>query len=375
MGLEWWIFADEQDATRAMSAQGDLRQAIQLMQDGDVAPAVDMLERLLAGDALDNKGRAAACVWLAEARADRAFKIRCLEQALEYDPDNRQIRQGLQQLLAAPPALGGAGPRAELDAPPAVVGIVGGLNGPASGVFVDKAGTVATTAYAVGGAEAVTVMLDAARHTPGMVVRRYPSHDLALIETSLRSQRKPSAAPASVIGPDMSFIALAYGGVKLRGALGQLSRSSAPHWLRTIIPPVQLPDAGGNPLYDENGQLLGLLTRNVDGAGNALAIKFSHIFALAEKAARERKLMPDSGYCRRCGARTRSRLFGGAHCETCGAALPGAPTAPPQAEGLAALYGENASGPCPNCGARVGDYERRCLRCGHAVGGGALAGV
>ena len=57
-----------------MDARAELRQAIELMQDGRVAQAVDLLNRLLGSSALDEKGRAAAYVWLAEAREDSAFK-------------------------------------------------------------------------------------------------------------------------------------------------------------------------------------------------------------------------------------------------------------------------------------------------------------
>ena len=128
--------------TKSMNAQIKLQQAIELMQDGQVAPAVDLLNRLVAGGELDAKGRAAAYVWLAESRDDGAFKIRCLEQALKHDPNNQQIRQGWQQLMAAPPsprpAAGPALRRAEMIETPAVVGILGGLNGPASGVFIAK---------------------------------------------------------------------------------------------------------------------------------------------------------------------------------------------------------------------------------------------
>ena len=81
-----------------------------------------------------------------------------------------------------------------------------------------------------------------------------------------------------------------------------------------------MPDAGGNPLYDENGQLLGLLTHNVDGVGNALAARFSHLASLAEQLQRDRQLMPESRYCAVCGSLSRAALFGGGHCETCGAA-------------------------------------------------------
>ena len=80
-------------------------------------------------------------------------------------------------------------------------------------------------------------------------------------------------------------------------------------------PPVQLPDSGGNPLLDENGQLLALLTRNVDCAGKALALKMSHIISLAAQLKRDQQLMPDSDYCAACGGRARSQLYGGEHCE------------------------------------------------------------
>ena len=370
--------------TESMNAQSDLRQAIELMQDGKVGPAVDLLKRLIAGDELDEKGRAAALVWLAESRDNGEFKIRCLEQALKHDPNNQQIRQGLQQVLAAPPppsrrpAAGPALRRAKLEEMPAVVGILGGMNGAASGVFINDTGMIATTSYAIGGARRATVMLDDKRHLPGTVVRRFPSHDLALIKTALRPAEKPTVAPPSTIAEGTAFVALGYGGLKLRGLLGRFNSRRTQHWLRTSIPPAQMPDAGGNPLVDENGQLLALLTRNVDGAGKALAIKMSHIASLAAQMRRDRQLMPDSDYCAACGGRARARLYGGKHCETCGAALGGdvaESAAPPQVDKLAALLGENSARPCRRCGARVGEYDGRCLRCGQAMAVAAAEGL
>ena len=171
-----------------------------------------MLNRLVGSDGLDEKGRAAAYVWLAESRDDGAFKIRCLEQALAHEPENQQIRQGLEQLLAAgpkplqkPAMPAPAGHATELHQTPLVVGIVGGLNGLASGVFVNSAGLLATTSYAVGSAERVTVTLDAKRHLAGTIVRRFPLHDLALVETQMRLARKPSVAPPAMIADHSSF--------------------------------------------------------------------------------------------------------------------------------------------------------------------------
>lgn len=363
-----------------MSAQNELRQAIELMQDGQAAPAADLLNRLVECAELDGKGRAAAYVWLAESREDRAFKIRCLERALEQDPENQQIRQGLHQLMAARPqpgqlpAMGADRGRDALDEAPPVIGIVGGLNGPASGVLVDDGGLIATTSYAVGGVERVTVTLDAQRHLAGDVVRRFPLHDLALVETPLRSARATAAAPPSMIAENSPFLALGYGGARLRGVLVQLNARQARHWLRTTIPPAQMPDAGGNPLYDDDGQLLGLLTRNVDGAGNALAIKMSPVLALTSQLRRDRRLMPDARYCGACGALTQAQLFGGHHCETCGAAQRNDGDYPRQADKLAALYGEDENHPCSHCGARAGAYEDRCQRCGRSVARNVVAG-
>lgn len=363
-----------------MSAQNELRQAIELMQDGQAAPAVDLLNRLVECAELDGKGRAAAYVWLAESRQDNAFKICCLERALEQDPDNRQIQQGLQQLIAARPqpdqlpAMGADRQRAALEEAPPVIGVVGGLNGPASGVFVDDGGLIATTSYAIGSAERVTVTLDAGRHLAGEVVRRFPTHDLALIDVPLQTARGPASAPASMIAENSAFIALGYGGARLRGAFAQHNSRRARHWLRTTIPPVQMPDAGGNPLFDDKGQLLGLLTRNVDNAGNVVALKMSQVLALTSQWRRDRRLMPDARCCVACGALTRARLFGGGHCETCGAAQQGDSDFPRQADKLAALYGEDDGPPCPHCGARVGAYEDRCLRCGRSVARGAVIG-
>ncbi|MCY4061222.1 MAG: serine protease [Chloroflexi bacterium] len=362
-----------------MSAQNELRQAIELMQDGQAVPAVDLLNRLVESAELDGKGRAAAYVWLAESREDSGFKIRCLERALEQDPDNRQIRQGLQQLIAARaqpsqlPAMGAERNRVELREAPPVIGIVGGLNGMASGVFVDGRGLIATTSYAIGSIERVTVTLDAQRRLAGEVVRRLPTHDLALVDAPLRIARVTAAAPASMIVENTAFIALGYGGARLRGALAQFNSRRARQWLRTTIPPVQMPDAGGNPLYDDNGQLLGLLTRNVDGAGNTLALNMSQVLALTSQWKRDRRLMPDACYCVACGSLTRAPLFGGSHCETCGAAQPIDNAFPRQIDKLAALYGAGDGAPCPHCDAQVGAYNDRCLRCGHKMARGESA--
>lgn len=355
-------------------AQDELRRAIQMMQDGRVEEASAMLHRLVDEPTLDAKARAAACVWLAEAREDREYKRRCLERALEYEPDNAQIRQGLNQLLAQPvqPARLPMPPaRARnaiaLEQSPTAVGVYGGLNGLASGVFVSRDGLLATTSYAAGGVAEMMVRLSGEREVSAPVVRRYPLYDLAFIATSVELARKPNVAPPAMIAENSPFVALGYRGARLRGSLVPGSRGADGNWLETNIAPVQLPDAGGNPLVDERGQLLGMMTRNVGPSGHACALKMAHVMALAEQYRRDRQLMPQAGYCRSCGARARARLFGGGTCETCGTRLSAAGRRDKQSEELTQLYGEKAGPPCRHCGARVGAYGGRCLRCGHAM--------
>lgn len=353
--------------------QDELRRAIQLMQDGSVEPAAEELRRLVEAPTLDAKGRAAAYVWLAEAQDDRDYKRRCLERALACEPDNAQIRQGLNQLLAQPsqpehlPSMRRvAGTPTRLEQGPPVVGVEGGRNGPASGAFVSRGGLLATTSYAVGSAEDLTVHLGGERTFGARVVRRYPLYDLAIIATGVELGHMPAAAPSAMPVENTAFVTLGFGGARIRGVFAAGGLSAAGHWLETNIPPDHLPDAGGNPLMDENGHLLGILTRNIGPRGYACALKITHVLALAEKLRRERQLMPKAGYCPACGGLARALLFGGATCETCGARLAATDGHVAQSEELNRLYGENAAPPCAGCGARVGSNGGRCLRCGYA---------
>ena len=338
-----------------------------------VEAAAGQLRRLAEAPALDAKGRAAAYVWLAEAQDDRDYKRRCLERALACQPDNLQIRQGLNQLLEQPaqperlPQMRrAAGKLTRLDQPPAVVGVAGGRNGMASGAFVSRDGLLATTSYAAGSAEDVTLRLAGEREIRARVVRRYPLYDLAFIASGLELARIPASKPAAMPAENTAFTALAFGGARLRGALIAAQRGSHGHWLETNIPPAQLPDAGGNPLVDESGHLLGLMTRNIGPRGNASALKIAHVLALAEQLRRDRPLMPSAGYCRACGGLARALIYGGATCETCGARLAASDGRAPRSEELMRLYGENAGPPCRGCGARAGSFAGRCLRCGLA---------
>lgn len=367
-----------------MTAQDELRQAIRMMQLGQADAAAAQLNRLAKSPALDAKARAAAYVWLAEAREDRDFKVRCLERALEQEPDNAQIRQGLQQLRKAS-AQPGHLPnmrqvdesRRHLQRTPRVVGINGGANGWASAAFISGDGLLATTSYAVGGAQQVAVHIAGEQAMKGAVVRRYPQQDLALVSTPLKLARKPAIAPPSLTTQNLTFSAYSFLGARLRGQVNGAEADLPSVWLATNIHAIQLPDAGGNPLVDGQGQLIGLLTRNSGRSGGALAIKSAHILALAEQYRRDRQLLPQAGCCPACGALTQAGRYGGDSCETCGAALSannGRASTKPDCDALLKLYGEDVARPCAHCQARVGAYEGRCLRCGRMQQDRAVAG-
>ena len=352
-------------------AQDELRRAIQLMQDGGVEEAATRLQRLVAAPSLDAKGRAAAYVWLAEAADKREEKRRCLERALEYDPDNRQIKQGLNSLLAQPASLpqmrrSGASVL-RLDGTLQRAQILGGRNGSASGVFLSQDGLLATTSYALGGAETARLRLDGEGEITAAVARRFPLYDLAFIQAPVELERLPAVVPRSMIMPNMAFVAHCAAGARLRGVLTLAPGNLPQHWLGASIPPAQISDAGGAPLLDERGQLLGILTRNIGADGGALALAAWQALALAGQFQRDRQLMPGAGYCRNCGGLARALAFGGLSCEVCGARIGSGQTREAQAEQLAQLYGDQAAAPCQHCGARVPSYGGRCLRCGQSA--------
>ena len=218
----------------------------------------------------------------------------------------------------------------------------------ASGAFVSREGLLATTSYALGSAEEVTVRLSGEREFGARVLRRYPLYDLAFIATGVELTRKPAAAPSAMLAENAAFVALAYAGARLPGRLIAGGRGADGHWLATNIAPVQLPDAGGNPLVNENGHLLGILTRNIGAGGKACALKITHVLTLAEQLRRERQLMPKAGYCPALRRFWRGALlFGGGTCETCGARLAASDGRAAQSEELMRLYGENAGTAMP----------------------------
>ena len=307
----------------------------------------------------------------------RDFKSNCLRRALECEPDNLQVRQVLDQLLAAkpappfdpvdrPPSPPGETPLSFSKAPP-VVGVSGGANGTGSGVFVGNNGLIATSSYVTGSTAEFTIVIDLNQEVTGRVVRRYPQYDLALIETNVIVDEIGSVAPSAMVTHGDVVFAMESAGSTLRGQV-LVGGNQSNHWLATSFQPARMLNSGGNPIYDARGNLLGLLTRNIDHkSGALLALSISQVTRLTAEALQARRLQPAAGCCNCCGCMTRAGQYGGRYCETCGAILgdlDGSTVIPPDTAQLAQLYDGEESRPCPNCAALVGYYAGRCLRCG-----------
>ncbi len=356
-----------------MGGEADLLRAIEYMKSGNPQPAAALLRRAVEDPALDARSRAVACIWLAETQDDMAFKMRCLQQALRLEPNNPQVQQRLAALraLQAQRPLGASAQSSRaslrLRQAPLVLGIDGGINGWGSGILVNRGGLVATSAYVVGSALDLFVAYGNAQPVPGQLLRRYPESDLALIQTALVVNKLGALERTPTVITNEAVTAMAYNGVKISGVAQDAADGARQGWLRTSIMIAMVPDAGGNPLYDSRGHVVGLLTRNVDhNTGCAWAIRLAHIMTLAEQCLQELRLLPASVACGACGCRAQAGHYGGRYCETCGARLPPAVISNARSadtERLAEVYGENQSRPCPRCAAKAGYYIGQCLRC------------
>jgi hypothetical protein len=391
-----------------------MEQGIAAIQAGNLSEGARLLRIALKSDVLTGSLRATACMWLAETSPDAEFKRTCYQEALTADPNNPDAKQRLATLLAAqlPPTPapqaqpGGYTPPAPTPAytPPAAVpgtgslvtpltvpgtgplapaqpaapgmtqpmpsyriaGIIGGPNGPGTAFFVMREGLLATTRYVVGGIEHLTVELENRRQILGRVVRTFAEYDLALIHVEQQvSDLMPMSSLPQV--PDNAFLrAVSYNGQAAPGKKRATKRILAAHWFPTDIRKV--PDAGGDPVFDENHYLLGMLTKDVDRAsGCVYGLHIAAIYRLVEQFRQEMYANRNAAYCPSCGGLSRAAAAGGYYCEICGSIMAQSQniTRLPQPQ-LVGFYYENERITCTRCGANVGFHQGKCLRCGQA---------
>jgi len=394
-----------------------IEQGIQAIQNGQHGEGARLLRIGLNDDTISGPLRAVALMWLAETREDVAFRVDCYRQALAADPGNADVQQRLNYWQNQPPApLGsmpplsgqsasdmrddyqGSGPTERMppmqdtlantggytigpQTPPPnpqltnrisgdtrFVGVWGGPNGDGSGFFLTQNGLVATARNVVREQTKVTVALPSGQQFNGHVVRAFPVYDLALVKVSVQVPTLPIFSQTDAIPPEALIVALLHGGRTIRSKRRRTQHQMADHWFPTLITPETI-DAGGAPIYDAQGVLVGMLTRNVSRTNNT--VYGLHTFMIQRCLAfyqREQATTSNAVLCQSCGALSQASNYGAYYCETCGTVLPQFENRPrTRQEQTASLYGDEQAAPCPHCGARIGTYEDYCLRCGYDV--------
>lgn len=247
------------------------------------------------------------------------------------------------------------------------VGLEDGPNGPATAFFVTRDGLLATTRFAVGGEQTITIELEPRRYARGQVVRSYPELDLALIHTGLPVRELLPAAPQPTIPPDAQISAMPYNGKMLHGQHRATKSQIKPEWFPTTI--ADLNDAGGNPVFDERNLLVGMLTGNANKTSNyVFGLNIYAINRQVGQYLQEISTGTRRAYCPNCGFQSVAGGAGAFYCENCGGLMPDAENVRRyQRPEMSRFYENNSNYACPNCTSRVGFYNSRCLRCGYQV--------
>ncbi|RMF76889.1 MAG: hypothetical protein D6737_19215 [Chloroflexi bacterium] len=243
-----------------------------------------------------------------------------------------------------------------------IVGIFNTATRPGTGFFITKNGLIATTRHLVGSLQSVTVELQPGHRIQGKVVRSFPSMDLALIQVDYQvAELWPHSQMRNV--PDDAFLrVLPYRGEVITGRQRPTKRQMARHWFATTI--TRLPDAGGDPIFDEGNYLLGMLTRNISrNSDHVHGVLIAAIREAVEGFVRDFQFDSNRAYCPHCGFSSRAVDEGFFYCELCGAILPHAVNKQRIARPQSRFHIETETA-CPHCEAYVGFHDQRCLRCG-----------
>lgn len=414
----------------AMSAFSMLQHGITLIRNGNPRDGARVVRAALRDENLTGLPRALGYVYLAETVASHQEKVELHNKALEADPGNADIQKRLALLLMPPP------PPPDLPEPPVtsppptpvfrpegvrmnnpgappppppmppeaqpkmsdsqlfpaisfdtpdpqqslktayrIVGILGGPNGPGSGFFLTPDGLLVTTRFVVGHEREVTVELETRRQLSGRVVRSYPSMDVAFVYVQQQVSDLLPITPFPTIVENTALSVVSHSQPVITGVRRETKRAMEAHWFPTDIVIAQLPDAGGGPVFDERGYVVGMITKNI--SSNAAYLFGVHINAIRrnlESFFEESRKNRERRYCVSCGASSQAIARGGYYCENCGTtteeAMRIARIRTPQ---QTALYEEASPDRCNHCGSWVGLYQGKCLRCGRPqVSGSSL---
>lgn len=387
-----------------MSVVRSLDEGVRAIQAGKLEEGARLLRFALRDDTIRGELRATALTWLAETVRNHSDKLALYEQALEASPGFQLAQDQMAKLLTLPGQPRSEQPPAILDAPPPPdpiyeppyahnlppplpelppinlptftatepqpaqrlyesVGIIVG-NRRGSGFFITERGLIATTRYVVGAQEHLTVELEPGQQVAGRVVRAFPEKDVALVYVEQRVSELLPFSPYSEIPANMPLVIKPYQQAPLQAHRRETGRMMAAHLFPTDVR--TLPDAGGAPVFNDQGTVLGMITRNISSASPDLyGVHISAIRQCVDTFLQEMQQEPNRTYCISCGSASIAAAAGGDYCDVCGGVMPQAQNITriyrPQ---MVAHYSRNPSAPCTICGAQVGFYSHRCLRCG-----------
>ncbi|MFW5709568.1 MAG: S1 family peptidase, partial [Chloroflexota bacterium] len=307
--------------------QQALSQGIDAIRAGHIEEGARLLRIALKSEEVRGSMRALGWNWLAQTLTDPQDKLRCYNEALAADPQNEYARQHIEALLGQglPPSAGAskAAPappsnvpeqqqtrrQPDVEVPPAqpsapnieqgqraqavdynnyspsqqqkpasqqspqsfqqdpnaiyrTVGILDGPNGRGTGFFVTRNGLVATTRYVVGGARTITYELARGQRGSGQVVRSIPTLDLTLIHTGVTVRQTLPIISTPEIPDDAPLTAITHYGRVINGHKRATRSLIKQGWFPTTID--QLADSGGNPVFNKQNLLVGMLTHNAN---------------------------------------------------------------------------------------------------------------
>lgn len=352
---------------------------IAAIREGRKTEGARFIRIALKSDELPPSVAAVAYLWLAEATEDVVQKRAYYNDALAIDPSNPDARERLVGLLTSslPSSQAAAVEAPAAPAPVAtqtmpvvsvrsapgeqIVHVVGGPNGAGSAFFVSPDGLLVTTRYVTGGQEHLTLVLRSGRQALGQVVRAWPNLDIAFIYTEERVNETLPATPYPVVPDDTPMASVSGAGEQQRGKQRPTKAALAEHWVPTDF--VKLPDAGGDPLFDERNTLLGMMTRNHSrSSGYLYGVHIGHIQRCVEQYRAEMTDGVRRVYCPGCGVVSAATGAGYFFCDVCGAVSPVARNVARYPQGDPAADPNRPR--CPHCEAQAGFYGGNCLRCG-----------
>lgn len=364
-----------------------LQQAVKAIKEGSLDEAGRLIHIALEDPAMQHGAlRALAYVTLARTKHDRDFQIDCYEKAIEADPESeagKKAQNYLSQLLTydldsvfVEPQTTQNQSVANTDTNSVTSNLVHievtrtvGINGTQTGTgfFISKDGYIATTRRLIRGLEKVTVDIAKQGSYEGRIIYANTSIDLALVKIDVAITQLAPFTMQSYVPENINLIAYPYEGRVLQGRCRSTKRNISGEWIPTTF--TQLVDGGGNPIFNEQQQLVGMLT-HISGrsSDHLFGIHIKKILDELQSYVTATTSRPDLTYCDTCGGLSRAKSVGGYYCERCGGILSYAQNVNrlPNSK-LAYLYGEDMHRKCVSCQSQIGYHDGKCLRCGNIM--------